>query len=95
MLILVEPSLLNVSFDVPGYDVVRTDFNGRGGGTAILIRKDLKYREVRVLVVESFCDVTGIQLYNDRITCSVFSVYVPNDVRVVQSDCLNSLFTMS
>lgn len=53
------------TFNIPGYDVVRNDnVTGRGAGTAILIRHDLRYRQVRVPPTTSFVDVTGVQVYD-------------------------------
>lgn len=82
------------SLEVPNYDVIRTDSNGWGAGTAILVRKDFRYREIRAPVLTSFRDVSAIQIFNDRVTCSVFSVYVPNEVNEIRPRCINSLLNM-
>lgn len=76
---------------ISGYDFLRTDNDGRGAGTAIVIRKDISYREIRVPTVTSFMDVTGIQIYNNRDTCTIFSIYVPNSVTRIDGNCLDRL----
>lgn len=84
----------NVSFDIPGYNVIRTDSDGRGAGTAILVRSDVKYREVRVPHLTSFKDVTGIQVFSNTSTVTVFSVYVPNAVNNILPSCIGKLLCM-
>lgn len=73
---------------------MRTDFDGRGAGTAILVRNDLQFREIRVPSVLSFRDVTGVQIFSNRISCSIFSVYVPNDVSAIRRECIDRLMRM-
>lgn len=72
------------SFQVPQYNVVRTDNeDGRGAGTAILLHESVSFRRVRPPRSVSFRDVTGVQMYDHTDTCTLFSVYVPNNVRYV------------
>lgn len=96
----VTVALLNETFlksndvlHIPGYIVMRTDSQGRGAGTAIIIRNDIDFTEIAVPQTSSFHDVTGIRIFNNKVTCTIFSVYVPNTTGDIQSQCLNRLLS--
>lgn len=48
---------------------------------------------MNVPLTSSFHDVTGVQIYDHRSTCTIFSVYVPNSVATIRRDCLNKLLS--
>lgn len=81
------------AFDIMNYDVLRTDnIDGRGGGTAIAIRKGIRYQRVNVPHCISFMDVTGVRLYDHRTSYTFYSIYVSNNTSRIKRDCFNALF---
>lgn len=72
---------------------MRTDNDdGRGAGIAILLHESVSFRRVRPPKSELFRDVTAVQMYDHTDTCTLFSVYVPNNVPCVKKKCLNDMF---
>lgn len=68
------------TFIVPQYKIYRTDRTDWGGGTAILIKSNIKHKTINSPQSNSFNDTTGIKVFLNGQTISVFSIYSTNKI---------------
>lgn len=75
----------NHKFTVPYYQIYRTDrLDSNCGGTAILIKTNIKHKSINSPQSNSFNDTTGIKVYLNGQTIKIFSIYSTN--KIIESD---------
>lgn len=74
-------------FTVPNYKTYRTDRIEIGGGTAILIKSNIKHKTLNSPQSNSFNDTTGIKVFLNGQSISIFSIYSTDNIQ--ESDIKN------
>lgn len=74
-------------FTVPNYKIYRTDRIEIGGGTAILIKSNIKHKTLNSPQSSSFNDTTGIRVFLNGQSISIFSIYSTDKIQ--ESDIKN------
>lgn len=78
----------NHKFIVPYYKIYRTDrLEKNRGGTAILIKSNIKHKTINPPQSNSFNDTTGIKVYLNGQTITIFGIYSTN--KIVELDIKN------
>lgn len=83
---------------VPGYDVLRQDApeNQHGGGIAIVVKKNIQYKERYIPCTNSFPCSMGVRVVlKCGNTVDVVSVYVPNSVTNIQQRDMAQLLRLN
>lgn len=76
---------------IKGYDIYRKDRNSDGGGSAVLIKKNIKHEEFILTGVRTEINAMCVKVYTDTTPLYFVSVYIPPDVSLTNSDILNIL----
>lgn len=76
-------------FTIPNYNIYRTDRETRGGGTAVLVKRQIKHNEIQRRFSQGI-EGTGVRIYTpDEV--DIWSIYIPPSKQVYLDDIRDML----
>ena len=81
-------------FQIKNYNIVRSDRDTRSGGVAILINKNIKFRDLNILSNFNSVEACGCEVFTTSGVLTVISLYLPPALNLSVSH-LNSIISIN